>query len=217
MGSSDNNRLELTAWEGLIYTKTSIKPYILVEIGSHNGHDSKRLADYFNISYKNIYVIEAHPRFKNNIQKTYPEFNTFWFAASNKNGETIFHAAKNDDDGRSSFLDREIYDPNIFDDIKVPTLRMDSFLDSISFTNEIDLLKIDVEGTTFDVLEGFGKKLKCIKSLQVEAEYFQLWKNEKIWKSVYELLMLNNFKLLWRLNVSGIQDDSVWVRKDCLV
>jgi FkbM family methyltransferase len=46
---------------------------------------------------------------------------------------------------------------------------MDSFIE-INKIDEIDSLKVDVEGAAYQVLIGFGKELNCVKAIQIEVE-----------------------------------------------
>ena len=91
MGSSDNNRLELIAIEEIL-PKLGIKPRTLLEVGSHNGHDCCRLRGAFGIEDSDIYIVEAHPTFYEDIVRDYPRYNVFNFAASDKSGVSSFHS-----------------------------------------------------------------------------------------------------------------------------
>ncbi len=211
MGAADNNnRAELEAYEQIV-KNLNLKPKTLFEIGSKDGADAKRLATFFEIDPSNVYIIEAHPIFFQNIKYSYPEYNCFHFAASDKNEELIFNAALNYDDGRSSILERDIYDSNSFSKVSVSGVRLDSFLD-VNNIEEVDLLKIDVEGAGMQVLTGFGDALTKVKTLQIEAEYKNIWKGSSTWSEIRDFLF-KDFNLYWKKNISGIQIDSIWVNK----
>ena len=79
--------------------------------------------------------------------------------------------------------------------------------------NEIDLLKIDVEGATHQVLDGFGKKLKNVKSIQLEAELQPFWEDSMLWNDLKIYLEKNNFKCKWYNNIGDAQTDSVWINE----
>ena len=163
MGSIDNTRIELDMYETII-ENSNIIPTNIIEIGSQNGWDSNRLANRFNIHDDNVYILEAHPGFYHTITTEYPNYNVYNLAGSDTNGVVTFNAAKNFDDGRSSFLDRDIYTSKDFIKVDIESTRMDTFLTNHSI-DSIDLLKIDVEGATYQVLNGFGHKLGDIKSI----------------------------------------------------
>ncbi len=209
MGTSDNARVELDSYESLIKSAPFI-PANVVEIGSQNGWDAERLANKFNIENSEVYIIEAHPGFYQFIKTHYPDYNVFNLAASNENDTVIFNAGKNFDDGRSSFLDRDIYDSDIFTKVKVNSIRMDKLIKDNNIKH-IDILKIDVEGATYEVLEGFGNELNMVKSIQLEAELQPLWPDAVLWNDIKIFLEKNNFTCFWTQDIIGLQIDSVWI------
>ena len=58
----------------------------------------------------------------------------------------------------------------ILNEIKVPAMRMDTFLEDENIQGVIDVVKIDTEGFSWQVLQGFGDRLKDVKILHVETE-----------------------------------------------
>ena len=211
MGSSDDNaRIELESYEAILKGARTVTKQNVVEIGSQNGWDAERLANTFDILPYNVYIIEAHPGFYESIKTRYPDFNVFNLAGSDKNGTVTFNAAKNFDDGRSSFKDRDIYDSDIFTKVEVESVRMDKFIEDNKI-KEIDILKIDVEGATYEVLEGFGDKLDIVKTIQLEAELAPLWPDAMLWDDIKLFLEKNNFRCFWTNDIASVQIDSVWV------
>ena len=75
----------------------------------------------------------------------------------------------------------------------------------------IDILKIDVEGATYEVLEGFGNELNMVKSIQLEAELQPLWPDAVLWNDIKIFLEKNNFTCFWTQDIIGLQIDSVWI------
>ena len=215
MGSCDNNRLELLALEDLLPRFTNIVPKVLLEVGSQHGHDMKRLQTYFNCDNSGVFIVEAHPKFYLDIKNTYPEYNVFNFAATNMNGKIFFNAAKNDDDGRSSVLSRNIYTTDIFYTTECDTFTLSDFFYKNKIT-QVDIFKLDVEGLSYEVLQGCESYLDKIKCIQVETECVKLWNDQKTTTDNFNLLERNGFVLLWKLNIANLQDDSIWVRNDCL-
>ena len=64
----------------------------------------------------------------------------------------------------------------------------------ITGLDEIDLVKIDVEGATYEVLESFGSDINKLKFIHLEAEYVQFWQNQKLYSDVSNLLLGYGFK-----------------------
>jgi len=214
MGSSDNNRLELIALEEIL-PQTKVKPEVILEVGSHHGQDAERLQKSFNVDSANVHIVEAHPTFYRNIVRDYPEYNVFNFAANKTSGKVTFNAAKDFDDGRSSVLQRDIYDAPNFELVECESKRLDAFLDEQGI-DSIDIFKLDVEGLAYEVLEGLGDSISNVKCIQVETEYGQMWEGQRSCQEVYDFLASKDFVLVWRLNIANLQDDSIWLRRDQL-
>lgn len=78
----------------------------------------------------------------------------------------------------------------------------------------IDVIKIDVEGATFEVLKGMGDLLSTIKIMHIETETIQYFKGQKLHEEVIKFLEDNNFSMIDFTSCpigSGTQCDSVWI------
>lgn len=188
-----------------------IQIHNFLEIGSHHGHDASYIQESLSLSPKNIYIVEAHPKFSKDIKDMYPDYNIYNFGAWNDKGSIEFNAAKNFDDGRSSFLSRDIYQSN-FEQISIEAKRIDQFILDENI-GPIDSCKIDVEGASFEVLEGFGEQLSNVKVVQIEAEQYNVWPEQKDYTFVYSKLEELNFEKVWELRQGSTQLDSLWVKK----
>lgn len=203
-------------WGRLIDLQKTFKPKNIVEIGSMNGKDAWDLEQRYNTT--NVIIVEAHPVFYESIKKDYPDFSVYQFAASDMDGSVEFNAVLEDSAnlGISSMLDRDDNWPSYgvtgFDKITVPCKRMDTFMEEIGLS-EIDVLKIDVEGNSYEVLVGFGERLKDVKTIHLENEHVEVWKNQKLYRDCEDLLIKNGFIML-QIKVGWPQSDSVWVRAD---
>ena len=127
-----------------------------------------------------------------------------------------FNAALDHDDGRSSILQRNIYNADNFEVVECESKRLDTFIEEQDILY-IDIFKLDVEGLSYEVLESMGDSIKLVKCIQVETEYTQMWNNQKVAQDTYDYLVSKNFVLVWRNNVANLQDDSIWIRKDLLL
>ena len=215
MGSADNNgRIELVALEHVV-AQLSINPSVILEVGSHNGEDAERLQKRFDVEPSQVHVVEAHPTFYKDIVDKYPEYSVYNFAANNVSGTVSFNAALDFDDGRSSVLQRDIYNADNFEVVECESKRLDSFIEDQGIES-IDIFKLDVEGLSYEVLEGMGDLISKVKCIQVETEYNQMWNDQKVAQDTYDYLKSKDFVLVWRNNVANLQDDSIWVRRDLL-
>ena len=194
-------------------TEIPFTPITFMEIGSRDGHDTKAVADYWNLAPDNCYIIEAYPALCDRIKKKYPEFNTFGFAASDQIGTVEFNAVPLTDHehniGISSILECTAYDvPS--DKITVPTNTISNFLGEIGLLG-VDLIKIDVEGFTQEVLDGFGDKLQNIKALQIETEKTQSWENQKVHDEIVQFMESKGFTLLSKYDAWTSQYDCLFI------
>lgn len=89
---------------------------------------------------------------------------------------------------------------------------MDAVLDELKL-DTVDLLKIDVEGATDEVLAGFGDRLKDVKAMHIECEHVCIWEGQKVYRDVEELLNSQGFVLV-HTKIVWPPFDCIWVRKD---
>ena len=205
-------------YSDIIVEKSNITPTNIFEIGTGNIAESGYFQQRFNISLENIYCFEPNPLSFKNVKESYPKSNVCNVAVSNIDGKKSFQCHRVASD-ISSFRKRIVAhrytgDPlKNYDEIMIEVCRMDSFIKSHNI-DQIDICKIDVEGCTCEVLEGFGDKLNIVKSLHVEAENNVLYEDQKLFKDVKNLL--NGFTMIDYVDLEDGQCDSVWIRNDLL-
>jgi len=200
-----------------ILEKSNITPTNLCEIGTGYRADAERLRLEFRIAPENVFCFEPNPENFFQLTSHYPNFNSFNIAVSNVTGEGNFQCCRITD--ISSFKKRVNayhYDTLPIDDYKeitINTMRMDDFINHYKIEH-IDVCKIDVEGCTYEVLEGFGNKLNIVKVFHLEAENNELYENQKLFKDVVKLL--TGFTMVDYTDLSDGQCDSIWIRNDIL-
>jgi FkbM family methyltransferase len=211
MGKIDNNdRIEL---KKIVQTIRDLNLDVstFLEIGSKNGTDSFFIQNNLNLDENKVFIMEPHPLFFKKIKKSFPNFQCYQMAAWNENKNISFNAATNMDDGRSSLMGRDIYAKD-FIEVEVESRRVDFLIENV-FKTKIDFCKIDVEGASYEVLQGFGKSIDHVKLIQIEAEQRVIWNDQKTFKEVYEFLQENGFEKIWEVALGTTQLDSIWVRK----
>lgn len=194
----------------LLKTQPLIDPKVIFEIGSLHGNDMKRLKDSYPDS--EIHIVEAHPVLAKRIKQKYPTFNVYEFAATDKNGEVIFNGVNDEikNQGISSLHERKNVN---YTKYTVEGKRMDTFLEEAN-VHEIDIIKIDVEGHSLEVLQGFGEKIQNIKCIHIENEHLPIWDNQKVYADVEKYLVSKGF-ILMSIKAAWPQTDSVWIHKKC--
>ena len=141
---------------------------------------------------------------------------------SDFNGETRFQQVISDNvsmAGCSSIYANKVANEpqfnGIVNEITVPVKRMDTLLkeDNIDL---VDVVKVDVEGYTWEVLQGFGERLKDVKlfhlETEVEATHDKHRNNKEIARFMEESgFILADVSYEGSGGINGGIEDQVWV------
>lgn len=187
---------------------------VVWEVGSRDGRDAVELAERIYDGQKewfwsnaDIVCFEPNPDQAEIIRTNYSEIELFELAASNKNGMAEFKVYHGDEGAiGSSSLNLEwkedALDGHI---IQVETKRLDGII-----TDEvIDIMKIDVEGYSLQVLEGIGAKLNQIRVMHVETE---TWTGSD--KAVEDYMKTRGWTLVDVAEEWGGMPDQVWLNSN---
>ena len=186
-------------------------PTTFAEIGSRDGHDTAFVANYWNILPDNCYIFEAHPVCHTLISRTYPQFNLFHTAITDIQGVVEFNAGivgYETNVGISSLLDME-QGSFISEKVEVDGWRMDGILEYLGIPS-YDLVKIDVEGASLQVLEGFGEYLQDVKFIQIELETKRVWKEQALHSEIVDYLHTKGFSVVDDVILSHDQNDTLF-------
>lgn len=103
---------------------------------------------------------------------------------------------------------------------EVDVLSLDDFCKKADLW-PVDVLKIDVEGCTWDVLAGGRRTLRTVKALHIETETIEYFEGQKLDLSVNWVLAELGFKVIKAVSGPeimnsegqiGVQYESIWVR-----
>jgi len=191
-----------------IKENTTLKVENVFEIGAQFAQDAQYLMRAFNLKPNQIYVFEAHPDIYKAITKIH-KFKAYNYAAFNDEKDITFNTV-----GLTAISSLFAIQDNIGSKpVLVKSIRMDNFMNDNKI-EKIDFLKLDVEGASYEVLEGFGKRLKDIKAMHIEAEHgqSQFWKSIKLFDDISDLLKQNGFEIVY-FKRFGMASDSFWVNK----
>lgn len=195
---------------------TTISPHVIFEVGANYAQDAAYLADSWNIAHSDVYVFEPHPSIASAVSDHY-EFEVTQKAVSNVSGFLTFNAVninKTSNSGISSLLRHSVNDPTDVDCVTVEVIRLDDFVRARGISS-IDFLKVDVEGMTFEVLDGLGEFIHNVACIQIETEVLPIWENQRTQTDVFALLESKGFQLIEHITqMDGIQGDSLWARSD---
>ena len=193
----------------LLRNEGSIDPHsirTIFDVGAMDGEDSRILKRIY--THAEVYAIEG---LKLN-------FDTYLTHEQNIHA---FHAVIADHDGSLLFYEKKSQGKHgIHERIRSPTKavhetpcsRLDTFIRNHSLPVP-DLMKIDVEGATFDVLSGCGSILDTVKILQIETETIEYFRGQKLQEEVYRLLRKQRFDLFFEMTCCKGQNDSIWINR----
>jgi len=207
--NTQKNPLNLKPFADWIKKWTDMKVSNVFEIGANYCYDAAGLQHLFQIPDSNVWAFEAHPDLVDEAKKLY-RFNIIHTAVSNRACivEFKFDPMTFGHGGTSSIRDCNIY--HYERTVQVSAIRMDDFLNSNNIQS-VDFLKLDVEGCSYEVLEGFGSRLVDVKAIHVEHEHEPIWEGEKLFTDVECLLCENGFTMVYFQRYS-FQSDSFWVQ-----
>lgn len=198
------------------------KAPLIMDVGTRDGDDAFYL--YKHLNGEKVTAIDANPICAKNTARKYPWMNVMCTAVSDKEGTTTFYRVQSDDKevmGTSSLISKEtsvVVSPEFYRGIttpeKVPVTRMDKLLEE----GVIDIVKIDVEGYTWQVLQGFGGRLKDVKLFHLETEIDKLSKEHVTTDHVTKFMIDHGFYLA---DVSyewgNYIQDQVWVNTELAI
>ena len=195
---------------------------IIFDIGCFNGNFSRKLKKDLNLKNKSFYLFDANPdlkikefdyfneTFSDRIELRKFNLNTFLPSSGSSLKKTI------KDDKLWNFS-RKLLTLNInrsFVTLKVKTNTLDNFC-RMKKIKKIDLLKIDVEGSEFEVLRGAKNILGSVKIIQLEIlqrkNKFLIEKNK-----IIKLLKKYNFRIAKEKKIPSVSILSSSISEDIL-
>jgi len=194
------------------------KASTILDIGSRDGDDAKYLAEALHAD--NVYTFEANYSCHFLIRDRYPEFTNIYGAVSDYKGKAMFNRVVSNDweaVGTSSLKDRNDawYDDKA-EKVEVPVNTMKNLIVKHSIPLPMDLVKIDTEGCSFEVLTGFEENIKDVKMFHVENETYAYWNDQKLADEVSELLLIHGFTMIDERYFGTYSVDQVWIRSDII-
>jgi FkbM family methyltransferase len=187
-------------------------PKVVVEIGCEDARDSI----LFHIAFPDarIIAIEGLPDNYESFLKDLP-FEAYQMVINSFDGSVLYH--QKNTKGIHGIFDRgQQYGTS---NITLPCQKFSTFCKEHNITN-VDVVKIDVEGATLEVLEGFEELLTGLKLIHIETEDKEMFLGQKLQSDVSNFLKLHNFSPLiiagTVIEAEKSQYDEIWVSNDLL-
>lgn len=196
----------------------------IYDVGSRDGDDAAYLRDMLNA--RMVLAVEANPSLAPKIMCKYPNFIVLPTAVSNYVGVTDFYVVEHermDYVGCSSiYADKLMNQEDIVSavtKIEVPVTTMTRILDNYHYLQEpIDLIKVDIEGYTWQFLEGLGEHINNVRCFHLETERYHTHSQHKTSGFIRDFMEFNNFYLADRSYEWGIEiEDQVWINKNLAI
>jgi FkbM family methyltransferase len=197
-----------------------VKAPLIMDIGTRDGDDAFYL--YKKLQGTKVIAVDANPKCIKLTRDKYPWMYIYECAITDKDGQTTFTQVNSDAIevlGTSSIFSKETSinpPPSYYEGktkkIIVSTSRADSLLAKTADTGIIDVVKVDTEGYSWQVLQGFGDRLKDVRLFHLETESIQLHPEHVTKDKIVEFMTSNGFVLVdtsheW----GGNMEDQIWV------
>lgn len=161
------------------------KPITLVDVGARREVHSR-----WDLFGENVKVIGFEPDLEecNRLNKTYGKKHRYFpIALYNRSGQLKINICKNPATSSVYAPNRLIVnrffnaeDLEIVRNISVPSETLDRIL-SLNNIHDVDLIKIDTQGSELQILQGSRKMLRnSIFGVDIEVEFSQLYKNQPL-------------------------------------
>jgi len=195
-----------------LYIDTS-GPLTIMDAGSLNGNDAEILQNAFPNSkaYAIEGLVDNYEAFIKD-KKTIVGINR---VVASYNGEITFHQKRVN--GIHGIYDRGQEYGTHTNTYRCSTMK--SIMEEFNIP-VIDIIKIDLEGATYDALVSLGSKINDIKIMHIESETHPFFKGQRLHNDVCSFLHANNFFVVditfVEITKGCYQSDSVWINKKFL-
>ena len=165
--------------------------------------------------------IEPNPTNYQTLISNFPDFISLHAAASNITEKQIFqcHIPAADISSFKKRIDYYMYNGDYRDnyyDVEIEVYRMDDLFKKHDIKT-IDVCKIDVEGCTYEVLEGFGNRITDVGAYHIEGELKVLYENQKLFSDFKQILERSGFTMVDYCQFDDdTQCDSIWINNKFL-
>lgn len=99
------------------------------------------------------------------------------------------------------------------DEVKVPCLRLDSFMARHNISH-IDVLWMDIQGGELSALKGLGERIKDVKLIYSEIEFMEIYENQPLFEDIKHYLDERGFVFLGFVGKNKFFANGLFVRKE---
>lgn len=199
------------------------KVSVILEIGSRDCIDALDLSRFYEAD---VFAFECNPQAieicRHNIGG-HPHVKLVPLAAWNQTAQLAFFPTIPGGAlcviGTSSLFKFDPQGPvrnsQIQGEITVQAVRLDEWLEAENISN-VDLVCIDAQGATLQILQGLEKRLPQIKYIIAEAEYQRYYLGEALYPEIVEYLKQQGFSVVTEINHQKLYADVLFVNNRTL-
>lgn len=206
----------------------SKQPQVVVEVGARDCRETLKFREFLPDSV--IYTFECNPDtlpLCREATRSFRNIHLIEKAVTNHDGITKFNQIDTErtqttwpdgNPGASSlFKASGKYRPEKYvqKEIEVKTITLKTFM-SENDISTIDLLWMDIQGAELMALQGLGERLRDVKLMHIEVEFFEIYKGQPLFPTVLEYLNKNSFLLYDFTTFSEYAADVIFVNKSIL-
>jgi len=176
-------------------------PVVIVDVGASSGAFTEAVGKHYPIKRGILIEPLAHRCDELRARFNEPVFTVIQCAAAESKGVVEFNIHSHD--YASSMLDwpeelsgRFAFDMSLREKVAVKTTSVDDILAADGVSEEIDLLKIDVQGAEMSVLRGAQQHLSRVRHIYVELAFREVYRGGCTFNEVYAFLVERGFQLL---------------------
>ena len=187
---------------------------IFLDIGAHKGES----IDFFskNLKIKKIFSFEASPENFVNLKIKYKNKKNLVIeniALSSNVSEKVFNQCNESSSStfskinmNSNYLKRKMQylnfsmTNNFFKKKIIKTNTLDNYFNKNNIFS-VDLIKMDTEGHEFEILKGFEKNIKNVKTIIFEHHYDNMLSKNYTFSNIHHFLKKNSFQKVFKIKM----------------
>lgn len=199
---------------------------IIFDVGTRDGKDLEYISNGLSGDNKRLIAFDANPEAAEKTKQNFDYMEVYQTAVSDFNGTDTFMKItheREDYEGCSTLFSERIANQKDLEghieEIPVAVLTMDTILYILNLTDGIiDIVKVDIEGYTWQLLQGFNNNLHNVKLFHLETEKSQTHSNHKNNVEIQKFMEDNGFYLAdlsyeWGWEI----EDQIWINKELAV
>lgn len=190
---------------------------VIVDAGTRDGDDAAWLR--YQLNAQLVIAVDANPLAVDRTSAKYPDFVVVETALADYDGRHSFAqivSDRKDFEGSSSLTQYGAWDD--VRTLEVDVSRFDTMMVRLGYDMPLDVVKVDLEGYTFEFLHGMGDWLKRVGVFHLETEKFRRHDGHHDTSEVEAFMFANGFVLVERSYEWGPHiEDQVWLNPSFLV